>query len=67
MAYTNFWERIERKLKIGYFREHMMKILGALLVPGALVGKHWATLIVYSFREGVNLTDIFDRSPNVQM
>ncbi len=31
------------------------------------VSTYPATLVVYSFREGVNLTDIFDRSPNVQM
>jgi hypothetical protein len=48
MANTNFWEHLlvsswekfEENSDTWVFREHLMKILGALLVPGALIGKH---------------------------
>jgi hypothetical protein len=43
-----FLEIIWRKIKtLWYFWEHLIKVWGALLVPGALVGKHWAR--VYAF------------------
>jgi hypothetical protein len=48
MANTNFWEHLlvsswdqfKENSDKWVFREHLMKVLGALLVPGALVGKH---------------------------
>ena len=53
MANTNFWEHLldssweqfEKNSDTWVFREHLMKVLGALLVPGALVGKHWSAFL----------------------
>jgi hypothetical protein len=49
MGYTNFWEHFYSVFgnNLRYipntciFWEHLVDVLGALLVPGALVGKHW--------------------------
>ncbi len=54
MANTNFWEHLlvsswdqfKENSDTWVFREHLMKVLGALLVPGALVGKHWSKEII---------------------
>jgi hypothetical protein len=48
-ANTNFWahllvsswDQFKENSDTWVFREHLMKVLGALLVQGALVGKHW--------------------------
>jgi hypothetical protein len=59
MANTNFWEHLfvssweqfEENSDTWVFREHLIKVLGALLVPRTLVGKHWVSVCLITLTE----------------